>query len=116
MKIRALLAALCCVVGLVFVTGCESPEKGFKEWKKAVLKGDAAAAKARTAKESQQYVDMQIEVVKNNAEAKKIFESSKVVSCTKNGDKATLKIKDSKGKEEDLKMVKEDGKWKVTFK
>ena len=115
MKIRALLAALCCVVGLVFVTGCESPEKGFKEWKKAIVKGDAAAAKARTAKDSQQYVELMIAGIKDDAETKKNFENAKVVSCTKNGDKATLKVK-SGDKDGEFKMVKEDGKWKVSFK
>ena len=112
MKIRAMLTALCCVVGLVFVTGCESPEKGFKEWKKAVLKGDVAKVKARTVKKHADEAEAIVEWVKNDSKAKKELEESKIVKCEKNGDKATLKVKFG-DKEEDVKMVKEDGKWKV---
>ena len=113
MRIRALLAALCCVAGLVFVTGCDSPEKGFKEWQKAIVKGDVAAAKARTAKGAREYIHVLVEEIRNDAGKKKDLENTKVVSCTRNGDTAVLTLKDGKGQEDKIKMVQEDGEWKV---
>ena len=112
MRIRALLAALCCVAGLVFVTGCDSPEKGFKEWQKAIVKGDVAAAKARTAKQYEADVEKILKEFKNDSDEKKRLEESKIVKCEKDGDKATLTVKWG-DHEERIKMVKEDGKWKV---
>ena len=116
MKIRAMLAALCCVVGLVFVTGCESPEKGFKEWKKAIVKGDLEKANARTFGDGKALNPFLIAALQDDAEAKKNFEKTKIISCTKNGDKATLKVKDGKGQESEIEMVKDGGKWKVNPK
>lgn len=110
MKFRALLSALLMAAGLVFVAGCESPEKGFKEWKTAIAKGDVAKAKARTVKALASEVESMVKSL--SAEDKKIFEKAEVVSCTKEGDTATLKVK-MDGRETTIRMVKEDGKWKV---
>ena len=128
MKIRALLAALCCVVGLVFVSGCgkkadagkgeKKVEKkqdavaAFNEWRDAIVKGDVAKAKALTVKEHKKEAEAMVAMVKGDAEFNKIFAGTKVVSSTNDGDSATLKVKNSKG-EGEVKMVKEDGKWKV---
>ena len=115
MKIRAMLAALCCVAGLVFVTGCDSPEKGFKEWQSALLKGDIGKAKARTARGAEKFVEMVADNIKD-AENRTDLENTKIVSCSKNGDTATLTLKTGRGDEISLTMIKEDGKWKVAQK
>ena len=113
MKFRAVLSALLLAAGLVFVTGCDSPEKAYKEWSSAVLKGDVAAAKARSTKAAEKGVEMLVEMVKQDAKSKENLEKSKIVSCTKDGDTATVEVKDASGNTAKFKMAKEDGKWKV---
>ena len=113
MKFRALLSALWFVAGIMLVTGCDSPEKGFKEWKAAILKGDIEKANNRTTASGQMLNVFLAGYVEKNAEAKKEFEALKIVSCTRNGDRATLKIKNASGQIKPFDMVKKDGKWKV---
>ena len=135
MKFRMLLSALLLAAGLVCVVGCgkkadankkseenKTAEKpvddkqaaiaAFNEWKTAIVKGDAAKAKAVAVKMAAEKVDPLIRNLKNDAEFKKIFSGTKVVSCNVDGAKATLKVKNDKG-EGEVTMVKEDGKWKV---
>lgn len=117
MKFRMLLSTLLLGAGLVFVAGCDSPEKGFKEWKSAIAKGDVTKANERTTKDGQKLVALAVEGIKDDAKAKEGFEKLEIVSCTKKDDThATLKVKDPDGKENDVEMVKEDGKWKVEIK
>ena len=109
MKIRALLAGLLCAMGLMFVTGCgDSPEKAFKEVKEGFVKGDAAKVKARVSKDAQKNIE---EAVKDS-KVQEIWKNIEFISCTENGDKATVKVKVD-GKEETSTFVKEDGKWKM---
>ena len=113
MKFRAVLSALLLAAGLVFVTGCDSPEKGYNEWKAALLKGDVAKAKERTVKKAEAGIEIIAEVIKKDAKSKADLEKSKVISCTKDGDTATLEVKDGSDKTAKFQMVKEDGTWKV---
>ena len=112
--IAVLLSALLLAAGLVFVTGCDSPEKGFKKWHAAIAEGDLNAANARSVSAMHQMNKLITESMKQNPDAAKKAMKVKVeiVSCTKNGDKATLKVKDG-GKEVTVRMVKEGGTWKV---
>ena len=130
MKFRMLLSALLLAAGLVCVVGCgkkadankKTEEKpvddkqaaiaAFNEWKTAIVNGDAAAAKAVAVKMAAEMVDPLVQNLKNDAAFKKIFSGTEVVSCSVDGDKATLKVKNDKG-EGEVTMVKEDGKWKV---
>ena len=117
MKLRTWLSVLLLSVGIVFVAGCDSPEKGFKEWKSAIAKGDVTKANERTTKDGQAVNALMVEGLKDDAKSKDAFEKLEVVSCTKKDDThATLKVKDVEGKTSDLDMVKEDGKWKVDVK
>ena len=93
-----------------------TPEKGFKEWKSALLKGDLKKANARTTQQGQMLNAMLISALNDDADAKKNLEKTKIVSCTKNGNTAKLKVKNADGSISDFDMVKEDGKWKVDVK
>ena len=137
MKIRALLAGLLCAMSLVVVTGCgkkeakepakgpakaqepakakpvkvESPETAIKELKEGFAKGDAAKVKARVAKNSELSSEM-LEAIIKEPKIQEMWKKAEIVSSTENGDSATVKVK-LDGKEEDIKLVKEDGKWKM---
>ena len=112
MKIRALLAMVLCAMGLVFVTGCDSPEKGFNEWKEAVSKGDVAKARSLSVPNSDgEYilVDFWCE---HSKEDPKEYGNAKVIDYEKDGDRALLKLKLGTGDTQEIIMVKDNGKWK----
>ena len=114
MKIRALLAGLLCAMGLVFLTGCgDSPKAAFKEIKEGFSKGDVAKVKSRMAKKSLESVPAEmLEAMIKEPKIQEMWKKAEIVSCTENGDKATVKVKVD-GKEETSTFVKEDGKWKM---
>ena len=116
MKIRALLSALLLAAGLMFVTGCESPHRGFREWRAALLKGDLSKANSRTTQQGQMLNQMLISRFKEDADARRDFEKVEIVSYTRNGNTVTLKLKNADGSFGEQEMIKEDGRWKVNVK
>ena len=117
MKFRVLLSAMLLAAGVVFVAGCDSPKKGFNEWKSAIVKGDVTKANERTTKDGQTMNAMIVAGFQDDAKSKAAFEKLEIVSCDKkDDDHATLKVKDAEGKTSDIQMVREDGKWKVDIK
>ena len=116
MKFRAMLSALLLAAGLVFITGCDSPERAFKAWKSAIAKGDVTTANKYTTANGQMVNALLAAALKDDADARKNFEKIEIVSCTKNGDRATIKFKGPDGEVKSMDMVKEGGKWKVDVK
>jgi len=101
------------VCAVLFLCGCDSPKKGFNEWRDALLNGKIDKANARTIKKSQAMNGLLAAGLQDDKKAQEQFRKTEVVSVTENGDKATLKLKDASGETSEFKMVKEDGKWKV---
>ena len=114
MKFRAVLSALLLAAGLVFITGCDSPERGYKKYAEAIADGDLNAANSRSVSALHMLNKFAVAAMKKNPDAAKKAKAAKIeiVSCTKNGDRATLKVKVD-GKEGTVRMVKEGGTWKV---
>jgi hypothetical protein len=138
-----LLAVAGLVVALVFLLGGPgTPKKAFENLAKAAENKDWAAVYDGIDKKSLDMVmplltmfsgfdpkfqgktgkDLFVAVLKESENKKNgltsdlpISSKVSVLSEEVTGDRATLRVRDDKGKEESLVMVKEDGKWKLSF-
>jgi outer membrane lipoprotein-sorting protein len=107
------------VIGLVFLAflaGCAgaggSPKSVVQKFYKAIEENDSKALAEVATSDTAQLIAMfgtKVQgMVKENGKIKTMTESI-------NGDTATVKVTFENGEEEDIDLVKVDGKWKVTI-
>jgi len=116
------LLVLVCIVCVAFVVGCgggsgggggggDSPSSVARKFYTAVEKGDTKGIEQTATAETAELLAMFGEKIKEGAaEMGKITDTAEVI----NEDSAVVTVTFDNGKTEDLKLVKVDGKWKVT--
>lgn len=110
---KILFSMFACVCALMVLCGCDSPKKGFEEWRDAVADGKADKAMERVTKNMKELTGLLAASCKDEKEEAQKIRNMGVISVEENGDKATLKYTNQDGKIEEAQMVKEDGKWKI---
>ena len=112
MKRMVILAGLLCVV---FIAGCGGgggPSSAAKKFYSAVEKGDTKAMEGVATADVMAVMEWALAMA-----SEQITEKGKITKTTEkiDGDKAVVTLTFSNGETEDLDMVKEDGKWKVSM-
>ena len=113
-KILGMLAMALCLIGC-----SKSPDKVAMAFLEAVADGNLEKAAEYAAKDTKPAIKVMAAVPGSGEQMKKECEGAKfkAVDTKIDGDKATVKIettKDGKTETEDIKLVKEDGEWKVS--
>ena len=98
---------------MIFVFGCDSPEKAFESWREAIVNGKIDDANKVTVEKSQLLNSFMVKAVKSSEKAENQMKSLKIVGKSVSGEYATLQIKDGDGVVYSFDMKKEDGKWKA---
>lgn len=113
-KILGMLAMALCLVGC-----SKGPDKVAMAFLEAVADGNLEKAAEYASKDTKPVLKVAAAVPGTGEQIKKECEGAKfkAVDTKIDGDKATVKIettKDGKTETEDIKLVKEDGEWKVS--
>lgn len=115
---KSLLIVLVVLIALTFFGCAPKPDKVAKDFLTAMQNNDVTAMKANATDESAKA----IEFIGMMQAEKKLVKSFKIVSSSVTGDSATVvynlvtnseKDEATEDKQETMKLIKKDGKWKV---
>ena len=107
------------VLSLAILAGCgNSPKDVAEKWHKALVDGDVNKANEYSTPTTQAINGFVAAAMKENKDDKKLKEFSEVKfeEGKIDGDNATVYAVDSKGKKEEIKLVKKDEKWLIDAK
>lgn len=117
-KARSVLSCVFLFVLVFAAVGCggngDSPKDTVQSFYDALVKGDYKAAHALLSKGDQAFLTLDLFEMSMEEEGDLEDPDFKVLNEKIDGDKATVEVESSDGKET-VHLVKEDGKWKISF-
>jgi len=101
---------------VLFMASCSSnaPKDVTKNFLEALAKGKIDDAKKYASAPTAKFLEKIATIPGASEQMKQPDFKFTFVKESIEGDKATVTYKDQKGEEEDVELIKEDGKWKVT--